>query len=584
MCKIKRVISNIIYPVVPFSENKPFKDYKTLLDTRYFAVYSNSKEMIVAANDNVVCTQLVDNSNILFLYPNINTPNRRFKIEFNSDNFPRLIRDSKIQTVLLIPYITKTAGRTKKWRLVIITNQCQLYHNFPDRCVSAQQAMTTFCQSMVWDLPGNRYPSNNINCESYEQFFPFLSDSSYDYFTDNDSEKVYHINCDNGIEVDLSRFYFPNRGLQSNPFYYFNGFEPDPIMTFIGTYCGNASVSSASRIVVFATSDGGVNWFAKYEFNDDATAENYGSNLRIHPSWANEKIEFDDVYLHKRDLVPCDKEVLKLQCGNGIKVKQIIQKDTLEVELEDEHKLQSGNIVALKGQGNNNVSESLLNNSFTDGEYGNGVFYKIKVIDDTTIQLFECVSKSRTNLPARHIHSINRVKDGFLVATGETYPQGWIMMFSVIDADNWTNISASDNIPIVRLNSSMNSVQRIVGAILLDNKEHEFVYASDCSTMNTIRDDIIDGIPTNSIGIYKGKLADIDDFHKFELLQDVKEPSFFFKELDGCYVFIGQRGEIAIGMDNGRLWHRARLEKPLVRYMGRTLNFFVIDGKILRIK
>jgi len=47
---------------------------------------------------------------------------------------------------------------------------------------------------------------------------------------------------------------------------------------------------------------------------------------------------------------------------------------------------------------------------------------------------------------------------------------------------------------------------------------------------------------------------------------------------------MGQRGEIAIGMDNGRFWHRARLEKPLVRYMGRTLNFFVIDGKILRIK
>ena len=572
---IKSKIFNLLNPSVPFLEKKPFKDYQVEVDNQYFTVYKPCSEVIVAANDKVVCTQSVYRNDIIFLYSDVQIPNHRYKIKFNCETFPQLLPNSSIQLVLIIPYITKTEDRNKKWRLVIITDRCQVYHNFPDDCKNKREAIVTFSESMVWDLPGNRYPSLNTDCESYENYFPFLPAG--------ETQKFYSIVHENGKHEKLSRFYFPSRSAHTNPFFYLNGYEPDPIMTFIGSYCGNCTSSTASRIVVFATSDGGVNWFAKYEFNDDGRALNYGNCLRINPSTSeNQDIVAD--YICKREFVPSENDALMLKCGERVNIKEVYQKETIEIVFEKPHNLQSGDIVALKGNGRCGVSNLLLNNDFADNDFGNGLFYKIKVINDHTIQLFECVSKSRTNLPARHIHSINRTKDGFLVATGETYPQGWLLMLSVTDADNWNNYFACDDLAIIRLNSSCSSVQRIVGAVLLDNYEHELIYASDCSSMSIDKNEIIDGIPTNSIGIYKGKLTDIEDFRKFELLEEVKEPSFFFKDLDGCYVFCGQRGELAVGLDHGKFWRHARVETKIFRYMGRTLNYFVIDGKILRIK
>ena len=76
----------------------------------------------------------------------------------------------------------------------------------------------------------------------------------------------------------------------------------------------------------------------------------------------------------------------------------------------------------------------------------------------------------------------------------------------------------------------------------------------------------------------------MDAFSKFELVLDVLEPSYYFKEHDGCLVFCGQRGELCLGFENGSRWVRARLEKPLIHYMGRTPDFFVMDGLLLRLR
>lgn len=586
MSDFKRIVSNTLYPMRTFSEKKPFKDYIVEVDNQHFSIYQPKNEVIAAAHNKVVCTQLPYNKDVLYLYPDIQMIRLRHKIVFNSDNFPGLIKGSHIQLVLLLPYIPKTANRTPKWRLVIITDKCQIYHNFPDDIRNQKSAMLTFSESMVWDLPGNKYPSMNENCEDFEYYFPLLPESAYEYHPAGNSPRIYHVTNKDGREEDLSRFYFPKRSASNNPFVYLDGYEPDPLMTFIGSYCGNATPDDSSRIVVFASHDGGANWFAKYEFNDNGRAENYGNELRPHSdkdAFDPEKVNWS---LCKRELIPSEKDAMQMKRGTCIKIKRLQFKETIEAVTENDHNLKSGSIITLQSNGavSNPDALALLNNGFADDDFGNGVFYKVKVIDEKTVWLYECVSKSRTTLPARHIHSINRVKNGFLVATGENYPQSWLMSFRVTDADNWSNNLACNKIPVVRLNSRRDSVQRVVGAILLDNKEKELIYASDCSSMNLDHTEVIEGIPTNQMGIYKGKLADIDDFRNFELLAEVKEPSFFFKELDGNYVYCGQRGEIAIGFDRGRYWQRGRLDAPLVHYMGRTLNFFVIDGKILRIK
>lgn len=551
------------------------------INNQDFAVFQPKKEKIIAANGNVICTQLNHRKDTLYLYPNIYKPNRKLRVLLNSEFFPGLISCSCIQLVFLLPYITKTENRAQKWRLVVITDKCQVYHNFPDS-VSGRNGIVTFEESFIWDLPGNKYPSLNDKCEDYEYYYPYLPKSAYEYHPAGNTQKYFIAKNKNGREEKLSRFYFPRRSAASNPFVYLGGYEPDPLMTFIGTYAGNASSRDSSRIVVFASHDGGKNWFAKYEFNDDGRAENYGSSIC---NDTNDSFDCTSWSICKRELVPSKTDVLQLKCGMPIKVKKIAWKETAEVTCERKHGLSSGNIIALKGNSIIKGENALFNNDFDDGNFGNGIFYKVKVIDEVTLQLFECISKSRTTLPAKHIHSINRVKDGFLIATGEMYPQGWIVLASITDSDNWSNNYACDNeIPFIRLNSARDSIQRIVGAILLDNEDHEIVFASDCSSMNVEYIEVVDGIPTNTMGIYRGKLKDIDDFRDYRLWEEVKEPAFFFKDLDGCYVYCGQRGELALGFDRGKKWRHGKLETPLIHYMGRTANYFVIDGKILLIK
>lgn len=579
---VKKTLSNIFYPHVAFSEKKPFKFYVPELENKDFAVYMPTKEKIVAAYDKAVCTQPLSRKDILFLYPDVHVPNRRFKIQFNSDSFPGLISGSHILLVLIVPYIPKEGDRTPKWRMAVVTDKCQVYHNYPDG-VSHHKGIIAFEESLIWDLPGNKYPSLSELCEDYEYYYPFLPESCYEYHPAGKTPKHYRVTYEDGRVETLSRFYFPKRSALTNPFYYLNGYEPDPLMTFIGSYAGNSSANDASRIVVFATHDGGKNWFAKYEFNDDGRAKNYGNSLSNRGLIENE----DSISwkLCKKEWIPSENDATQTLCKSSVNVMKAVWNDTLELTCDQPHGLSSGNIITLKGDGKTKAEKALFNNGFNDGYFGNGVFYKVKVIDDITVQLYECVSKSKTNLPARHIHSINRVKNGFLIATGEMYPQGWLMLISLTDSDNWNVYLACDEIPFIRLNSARDSVQRIVGAIMLDNKEdHELIYASDCSSMNIKHIEIVDGIPTNQMGIYKGKLDDIDDFRKFTLLEEVKEPSFFFKNLDGCYVYCGQRGELALGFDRGKTWRHGKLDTALVHYMGRTANYFVIDGKILRIK
>lgn len=578
----KRALMNMMYPTFPFCEKKPFNDYNVEIDNQQFAVFQPKKEKIVAADGNVVCTQLLHKNDALYLYPDIQIPKRRYKIAFDSNTFPGLISDSHIQLVLLLPYIPKTGNRTPKWRLVIITDKCQVYHNFPDGNKS-KKAIVSFEESLIWDLPGNKYPSLKEECDSFEKYFPFLPESAYEYHPAGNTPRSYHVKYEDGREEELSRFYFPKRSAGTNPFVFLNGYEPDPLMSFIGTYCGNSSSEDASRVVVFATHDGGKNWFAKYEFNDNGTSESYGNNV-FSNMMRGKETNNESLSLCKRELICSENDELVLKCGVNLKIRTIKWNQTAEIIFEHKHGLESGNIVAIKGTGKDAVENALTNNDFSDDSFGNGIFFKVKVLDDYSAQLYECVSKSRVNLPARHIHSINRIKDGFMIATGETYPQGWLMIASITDSDNWSNNMAWDEIPFIRLNSRRNSVQRVVGAVLLDNKDHEIVYASDCSSMQPVKVIEVDGIPTNQMGIYKGKVTDINDFRNFELLEETKEPSFFFKELDGNYVFCGQRGEIAIGFDRGKAWRHAKLNEPLVHYMGRTKNFFVIDGKILLLK
>ena len=241
---------------------------------------------IVAAYGNVVILlNTQTGNNTLTIYPNYNTNFFKYKVKFNAKNFPGLIEKSSISHCMALPFMrnVKKGSYVKSWRLVIVTDKGQVYHNFPARnieCDGYEVAgdIIRFEESAVWDLPGRLYPSMDKKCDPTERYFPGLPNNVYEFHpmlnTDSRYLDLYNNGgfgkkttvIQNGDQVEVSRFYLPLRESQSNPFYYMGGFEPDYKINLIGTYRSNTSVGV--RICVFATHEGGRNWYCKYEFGD----------------------------------------------------------------------------------------------------------------------------------------------------------------------------------------------------------------------------------------------------------------------------------------------------------------------------
>ena len=176
MSNLKQTLFDRFYPLKPFSEKKPFRSYREELSNQSFSVYSPKKEKIIAAYQNTLCTRLISQKNVLFLYPDARRDHYRHKIVLCKEQFPGLIEGSNIQLVLLLPYIDND-DKLPKVRLNVITDRCQVYYNNPN----GKNQITQFRESLIWDLPGNKYPSQNENCEDYEYYNPFLPSEVYEY-------------------------------------------------------------------------------------------------------------------------------------------------------------------------------------------------------------------------------------------------------------------------------------------------------------------------------------------------------------------------------------------------------------------
>ena len=85
----------------------------------------------------------------------------------------------------------------------------------------------------------------------------------------------------------------------------------------------------------------------------------------------------------------------------------------------------------------------------------------------------------------------------------------------------------------------------------------------------------------NSLGVYKGKLEDIDNISNCECIYNTTQPAYFFKEIDGIFVFVGMRGELALSNDYGKSWSTFQL--PVSLYAASWL-LGVTDKKEICIK
>lgn len=599
-----QVESEKIY-IPPFNKKNVFGGYKEIIDNndmRILEIPEYHRKLIVAAFNSVVVTHKKGKKEYIVIYPDYRNGLHRYKIPFNKKHFPDLIDNSKILNCMVIPFLRETEKDRlyKRWRAVVITDKCQIYHNFPKRDNAYEGFeefgdIEKFEESVIWDIPGRKYPSDRSDCSGYEIYIPGLPKECYEYHPkvnqkskcgNNGFDDHYIINDD---EV-IGRFYFPNRIASANPFFVMGGYEPDYKMTVVGTYRSNKEIGC--RTCLFATSDGGRQWFAKYEFADEGVYDfkqgndrwgyNFGNSINtkgILPDYTERCVVQSKFLNHDGSAL--------FNYGPEVMVKKIRSNERVIIETELPHGFLTGNIVVLKKQ-SEELSEWdwIFNDSYSKKSSGNGKQFKIEIIDNKRFYLNECVSNPYTNIACRHIHHINRLRDGWLMGTGEIYPNGWLMYIHMKESDNYSRKDASSSFDITLLNSCSGSVQRTIGADLLDGTDCELIIASDHDLLERPDIEVSNeiSISRNSTGIYIGKLKDIDSFSKFNIVYEAKEPAYFFKKLDNRYLFGGQRGEVAYCDSPHGIWKSFRIPSPLIHYRGSTYNFHVIDQYLIIFK
>lgn len=597
---------------------KPLGNYRKTVDTADYSIYECSfagKHVIAAYGDQVVVQSQMDKQSI-FYFPYCNNRFYRFHIRLNRKNFPGLIEGSSILKCMLIPYMRKISGiqYERAIRLVIITDKSQIYHNYPARNMdydgySLFGDIRRFEESVVWDIPGRKHPSDDNKCEGYEIYYPNLPKECYELhpmpntdnrFTDsygNGGFGKFNEVKHEGQITKVSRFYIHSRDVQSNPFHFIGTGERDYKMSFICTYRSN--VDKGVRICVFASSDGGRVWYCKYEFGDLGEYAFRQGNVKKWGYNFGNAILFGDyseddwkrVKVVKRSIiVPCDrnKEPENIFAWDEVGTVdgcEPTDENHFVLRCEEKHNLCTGNIIALASDYQTETEKNnswMINNDYSSKSAGTGVLFKIKVLDDFRLELYEFVSSPNNNITCRHIHHINRVKDGWILGTGEIYPNSWILYIQIKKSDTYSPVYAHDELAIFRLNGSEKSIQRTMGMIYKDDYKQTVFYASDHDDLNDIPKLSFPGrtvkFSRNNTGVYVGSITDIDNRDSYQCLLNASEPCFYFQELDSAMFFCGQRGEFCISFDKGIQWKKERLSIPIIHYYGNTGQYYYFDA------
>lgn len=600
---------------VPIKINPPrFLGYTRIVNAEDYSIYKaprGHKKVVAAFGDTVVFK--TDDVTIQ-LVPQVSIPWICYTVRLENKTFPGLWKGSKILACLLLPYmrILKSDTYEKSVRLCVFTDKGQIFHNYPSRAVNCDGNsvcgdICRFEESVIWDIPGRKHPSKKMNGLDVERYFPNLPETCYEYSPLPRSHKNYrdiygnggfdeYRECENGVRV--SRFYRYSRRPQANSFAFIGTAERNDKMNIIGTYRSN--VEEGVRIAIFATSDGGREWFCKYEFSDTGDysfqqghtgnwGKNFGNPIILTPPQESDSAVLSGIKIMKRSIcLPTDSDgkiVGHFDWEEVGAVEACVSLNTLTIRTNRPHFLTTGNIVCLTRGESGRYPDWLswiICSMGTTNE--NPIQFKVNVLDEVTIELYELVSNPMASLPCRHIHHINPVKDGWIIGTGEIYPNGWLLYFQQKMADSYSIVHAKERFSIRRMNTTRKSVQRTMGAFFLDEKDPTMVYASDHDVleMDDLNLTFMEGISRNSIGIYEGKLKDIDDRTKFSCVLEMVEPCYYFQKLDGMYVVSGQRGELAICFDRTlREWKREHVNRALMYYYGNCHQYQFFNDYII---
>lgn len=540
------------------------------------------------------------------------------EIEVNGTNFPGLRGTPSVSRVIAVPctfvtgasrYGNVSSITASNVRICVIFSNGQIYNNYP-ACfddhdfysasyatwspkVPVEDMFTKFEESAVWDLPNRKHPVKTTSGDDAAliatgmyYYNPALPDNAYEIHPAINTANGYG-NSGFGATNEVNpistgenigkraRFWRTNPdNANANSFSYMGGYVADNLFTMVGTYQTNTG-SSPCRICVFGTQDGR-NWYNMYEFAGRDTIHfgtDWTNASHIGLAIAQTGSAGSGIYnIKKRVLVvpaASNKEPsVKFEYGSVLNVTGISgDENGITFTTASAHGLVNGDCIVVNfqsGQSANGRAFDWMVNPSADGESGgNGILFKVTDITTNTFKVTMYIWNPDNNLPVRHIHAINRCKDGVSVSTGENYPAaGWILYDSIIPADAFGgyNVASITQNSFLRLNSARGCYHRSLGTIIRQEADGTYCYISmDEAGIPTADVPLAEGrtdvLKHNSTGVYKVKIDGIDSLaDNGVLLYQGKETAFGFQEMLGVFVYTGQFGDLALSFDNGVSW------------------------------
>ena len=216
-----------------------------------------------------------------------------------------------------------------------------------------------------------------------------------------------------------------------------------------------------------------------------------------------------------------------------------------------------------------------------DSDY---LFFKVKIKNEKVFELYEYCANPMNPYCCRHIHHINRNKNGWIVGTGEMFPNSWLLFLFDKELDKYSKNfkSASSECNYEIINSGDRSVQRTMGCVLDGDT---IIYASDHATFDDFDYTIGNKtIHVSSTGVYIGSIANINDMSTFRCIFEATEPAYLFKKVHGILLFCGQLGELALSKNLGSTWTETNINASLSHMNGKFNNGVLIDNHIFIFK
>lgn len=543
------------------------------------------------------------------------------EVVVNDTNFPGLRKYSStdafptIDRVVACPYDhnkNNSSVNGVNLRVCVIFDNGQVYYNHPNTV--GDEEFAVFKESVIWDLPNRKNPTNDSALVATGAYYmnPALDAVCYEMHPAVSEDCPSFVNKD-GLRA---RFFRTNmESSNANSMSYMGGYVVDNRFTMLGTYRDNTT--TPARTCVFGTQDGGKNWYVMYEFGGGGNLKytrNDGSlntgaiagqrGIKLHQTGDAQS----GIYAVKKRycIVPSihtKEPANKFDYGELINVTSIVgTDDAITINTAEAHGYAEGDVVLINYQsgvqGSDRSFDWMVNSSADANSGGNGIMFKVSNVTTTSFEVTLMIHNADNNLPARHIHCMNKCKDGVSVGCGEDYPGGgWILYDFIPDADAFDvyDVTKASKNTWIRLNSGDTSFSRPLGVIIQQEGTETYCYIGVDTAhirMNDVKlpEGRTEVFKHNCTGVWKAKLADIDDVSKADMLYNCSETCFGFQQIGTAMVFCGQYGNLAISYDNGKSWMATQMPQEnkgqsLAHFSGMTFDRkFSIDNVLVQLK